>query len=75
MGSAVRIAHCLGIHQIDDKDDTPVVDTAEEWHTTVEIEVGRRCWLQLVIQDHFQIPFTDAHREFLETPQLNPGTS
>lgn len=64
-GAAIRIAHCLGIHQIDAEDDILAVDTAEGWYSIVEIEVGRRCWLQLVIQDYFQIPFTNAHRKLL----------
>ncbi|KAL1887495.1 hypothetical protein Sste5346_010194 [Sporothrix stenoceras] len=62
VGAAVRIAHCLGLHKIADPHDggneTPDVDT---WHERVEIETGKRVWLQLVIQDHFQIPYTDTY--------------
>ena len=32
-----------------------------DWHERVEIETGKRVWLQLVIQDHFQIPHTDTY--------------
>ncbi|ERS97611.1 hypothetical protein HMPREF1624_05782 [Sporothrix schenckii ATCC 58251] len=66
VGAAVRIAHCLGLHKIAD----PVADPPDEdiegtevdaWHERVEIETGKRVWLQLVIQDHFQIPYTDTY--------------
>ncbi|EPE03043.1 c6 zinc finger domain containing protein [Ophiostoma piceae UAMH 11346] len=69
VGAAVRIAHCLGLHKISDAPETPAtkadtpassVDTFD-WHERVEIETGKRVWLQLVIQDHFQIPHTDTY--------------
>jgi hypothetical protein len=70
-GAAIRIAHCLGIHQINSEAESLNVDTVEGWYTTVEIETGRRCWLQLVIQDYFQIPFTNAHRKLFTHRMLD----
>lgn len=65
VGAAVRIAHCLGLHKIADPpadgDDTETIDASGAWHERVEIETGKRVWLQLVIQDHFQIPYTDTY--------------
>ncbi|CAK7235490.1 hypothetical protein SBRCBS47491_009310 [Sporothrix bragantina] len=62
VGAAVRIAHCLGLHKISDPVVTPDGLQSEfGWHEHVEIETGKRVWLQLVIQDHFQIPYTDTY--------------
>lgn len=58
--AAVRIAECLGIHKIKDHPLTPT-RTQEEWEERVEREVGRRVWCQMIIQDHFAIPFTDTY--------------
>ena len=59
--AAIRMAECLGLHKID-KDDVLSSDTHSEiWHEALEKEVGRRVWLQMVIQDHFAIPFTDSY--------------
>jgi hypothetical protein len=65
IGAAARIAHCLGLHKITDSstgDDRAL--SGADWYERVEIETGKRVWLQLVIQDHFQIPFTDSYSEF-----------
>lgn len=61
--AAVRIAECLGIHKIeseddDDDDDRKDRDTEDE---RLDREIGRRVWLQMVVQDHFAMPFTDAY--------------
>ncbi|CAK7219940.1 hypothetical protein SEUCBS140593_004064 [Sporothrix eucalyptigena] len=61
VGAAVRIAHCLGLHKISDPVDADATDNTFNWHERVEIETGKRVWLQLVIQDHFQIPYTDTY--------------
>jgi hypothetical protein len=61
VGAAIRPAHCLGLHKIVNDDDMRAIITLEDWYTTVETEVGRRCWLQLIIQDYFQIPFTQTY--------------
>ncbi|KAJ5161474.1 hypothetical protein N7492_006866 [Penicillium capsulatum] len=58
--AAVRIAECLGIHKIQDHP-LPHARTREEWEERVEREVGRRVWCQMIIQDHFAIPFTDTY--------------
>ncbi|KAJ5558640.1 transcriptional regulator family: Fungal Specific TF [Penicillium sp. DV-2018c] len=60
--AAVRIAECLGIHKIqDDPTKTPQPQSIEEWDEKVEREVGKRVWCQMIIQDHFAIPFTDSY--------------
>ncbi|KAJ5778518.1 hypothetical protein N7520_001764 [Penicillium odoratum] len=57
--AAVRIAECLGIHKI--KSHPPTPQTEDGWDERVEREVGRRVWCQMLIQDHFAIPFTDTY--------------
>ncbi len=66
VGAAVRIAHCLGLHKIADPpdEDAAVGSAAFNWHERVEIETGKRVWMQLVIQDHFQIVQTDTYGRF-----------
>ncbi|KAJ5479297.1 hypothetical protein N7530_004806 [Penicillium desertorum] len=58
--AAVRIAECLGIHKIQDQS-TKLTQNKEEWDEKVETEVGKRIWCQMIIQDHFAIPFTDTY--------------
>ncbi|KAJ5120514.1 Monooxygenase FAD-binding [Penicillium bovifimosum] len=58
--AAVRIAECLGIHKIQD-DPMNVPQGREAWDEKVEREVGKRVWCQMIIQDHFAIPFTDSY--------------
>ncbi|KAJ5273595.1 hypothetical protein N7478_008720 [Penicillium angulare] len=58
--AGVRIAECLGIHKIKNHPLTPT-KSQDEWEERVEREVGRRLWCQMLIQDHFAIPFTDTY--------------
>ncbi|KAK4870435.1 hypothetical protein LT330_004783 [Penicillium expansum] len=58
--AAVRIAECLGIHKIQDPSRKPA-QNKDEWDEKVEREVGKRVWCQMIIQDHFAIPFTDTY--------------
>ncbi|CRL29299.1 Fungal transcriptional regulatory protein, N-terminal [Penicillium camemberti] len=58
--AAVRIAECLGIHKIQDQSTKPA-QNKDEWDEKVEREVGKRVWCQMIIQDHFAIPFTDTY--------------
>ncbi|CAI7652819.1 unnamed protein product [Penicillium glandicola] len=58
--AAVRISECLGIHKIQDQSKKPA-QNKEEWDEKVEREVGKRVWCQMIIQDHFAIPFTDTY--------------
>ncbi|KAK1518679.1 serine carboxypeptidase [Colletotrichum costaricense] len=58
--AAIRIAECLGIHKIT-KCGLDLQTRDEIWDDTLQREVGRRVWLQMVIQDHFAIPFTDSY--------------
>ncbi|KAJ5423855.1 Monooxygenase FAD-binding [Penicillium cf. griseofulvum] len=58
--AAVRIAECLGIHKIQDQS-KKLLRSKDEWDENVEREVGKRVWCQMIIQDHFAIPFTDTY--------------
>lgn len=58
--AAVRIAECLGIHKIQDHSNR-LAQSKEDWDEKVEREVGKRVWCQMIIQDHFAIPFTDTY--------------
>lgn len=58
--AAVRIAECLGLHKIKDHPSS-LTQTRDQWEERVEREVGRRVWCQMIIQDHFAIPFTDTY--------------
>ncbi|KAF4773729.1 serine carboxypeptidase [Colletotrichum scovillei] len=58
--AAIRIAECLGIHKIT-KCSLELQTPDEIWDDILQREVGRRVWLQMVIQDHFAIPFTDSY--------------
>lgn len=58
--AAVRIAECLGLHKIKDHPSS-LAQTQDQWEERVEREVGRRVWCQMIIQDHFAIPFTDTY--------------
>ncbi|RAL13470.1 uncharacterized protein BO97DRAFT_39309 [Aspergillus homomorphus CBS 101889] len=72
--AAVRIAECLGIHRIREPHGA-YMNTEETWIETVEREVGKRVWCQMVIQDHFAIPFTDTYSispsQYSTGPPLN----
>ncbi|KAG9497541.1 hypothetical protein J7337_010402 [Fusarium musae] len=61
LGAAIRIAHCMGLHSIRNSTENPAVTTPVGWFRCIETEVGRRCWNQLVIQDYFQVPFTETY--------------
>ncbi|RBA13647.1 hypothetical protein FPRO05_02440 [Fusarium proliferatum] len=61
LGAAIRMAHCMGLHNIRNTTENPSAATAEGWFQCIETEVGRRCWNQLVIQDYFQVPFTETY--------------
>lgn len=54
------MAQCIGLHKI--SNDPTLLPTDDAYHyELVEIEVGKRTWWQLVIQDHFSIQFTDTY--------------
>ncbi|KAJ5683555.1 hypothetical protein N7462_006720 [Penicillium macrosclerotiorum] len=68
LASAVRIAQGLGLHQLDDDDDddddyddddNDSDDISKD--NLVKVEIGRRVWCQLCIQDWFSIPFTESY--------------
>ncbi|KAF5643981.1 c6 zinc finger domain protein [Fusarium sp. NRRL 25303] len=61
LGAAIRMAHCMGLHNIRNTTENPAATTEEGWFQCIETEVGRRCWNQLVIQDYFQVPFTETY--------------
>jgi hypothetical protein len=58
--AAVRIAQCLGLHKISDAPSL-CVTPSDIWHEKIEREIGKRVWCQIVLQDHFAIPFTDSY--------------
>ncbi|OHE99339.1 hypothetical protein CORC01_05380 [Colletotrichum orchidophilum] len=58
--AAIRMAECLGLHKIT-KSGLNLMTPDDVWQDTLQREVGRRVWLQMVIQDHFAIPFTDSY--------------
>jgi hypothetical protein len=58
--AGVRIAQCLGLHKISDATSSGAKQS-NIWYETVEREIGKRVWCQIVIQDHFAIPFTDSY--------------
>ena len=62
--AAIRIAQCLGLHKITNSSSTDI-QTAQQWHETLERELGKRVWWQLVIQDHFAISFTDTYSKYI----------
>jgi hypothetical protein len=55
LGSAIRIAQCLGLHKINPNQDQL------EWREMVETELGKRVWCQMIVQDLFAIPFNGSH--------------
>lgn len=60
LSAALRIAECLGVHKIQDK--ISAISIPEDvWSETIDMEIGRRVWCQMVIQDYFAIPFTDSY--------------
>lgn len=66
--AAIRIAQCLGLHRISDGPSL-CVDPTEQWHEVIERETGKRVWRQIVIQDHFAIPFTDSYCRDVSLPR------
>lgn len=56
LSAAIRIAESLGLQTIQDTH-----SEALDWEVRVQKEVGKRVWCQLIIQDHFAIPFTDSY--------------
>lgn len=56
LSAAIRLAESLGIHTIQDTHSEIL-----NWEVKIEKEVGKRVWCQLIIQDHFAIPFTDSY--------------
>lgn len=58
--AAIRIAQSIGLHKIVGKP-ASAAGSAERRYETIEIELGKRVWWQMTIQDHFAIPFTDSY--------------
>lgn len=61
--SMYGIAQTMGLHRISpsELDNTDPIKDSPEWFEKIEREVGKRTWWQLVIQDHFSIPFTETY--------------
>ena len=60
ISAAVRIAESLGLHKIEDTTSSSSFN-GNISSENIEKEVGKRVWCQMVIQDHFAIPFTDTY--------------
>ncbi|KEF58178.1 uncharacterized protein A1O9_06104 [Exophiala aquamarina CBS 119918] len=64
MGSALKIAQSLGLDQLRQN---PALEqilpttSEEQRHTLLRLEVGRRLWSQLCIQDWMSLPFAGNH--------------
>ncbi|KAH8898033.1 hypothetical protein GQ53DRAFT_454101 [Thozetella sp. PMI_491] len=65
LSSSVGIAQSLGLHRIRACQTHSLSESTSEasrntWYETIETEVGKRTWWQLVVQDYFGIPFTET---------------
>lgn len=61
IASAIRIAQCMGMDKQEDiLSNTRAYDSLT-WEKRVEREVVRRVWWQLIIQDYFEIAFSNAY--------------
>lgn len=60
MSAAIRIAQCIGLHKIRDYK-LPIETSRDQWNELVALETGKRVWYQMVVQDHFAIPFNDSY--------------
>ena len=60
------LAQAIGLHRIafDATDTADHQQTKNSWHESIEREIGKRTWWQLVIQDYFAIPFTERYSMF-----------
>lgn len=58
--AAIRIAQSIGLHKIVGQP-ALAANSKDRWHEMIEIELGKRVWWQMTIQDHFAIPFTDSY--------------
>lgn len=60
IAAAIRLAQCMGLHKITE-DSVLEAEGSGQWHETIEREIGKRVWCQIVIQDHFGLCFTDSY--------------
>lgn len=60
LGSAVRIAQCLGLHKITADPPEPAASN-QSGRGRIDIELGKRVWCQMIVQDLFAIPFNGSH--------------
>ncbi|KAL1303769.1 hypothetical protein AAFC00_007108 [Neodothiora populina] len=60
IGAAIRVAQCLGLHKIVNRESNEL-SRRTHWNELVDLEVGKRVWCQMVIQDLFAIPFNDTY--------------
>lgn len=60
LGTAIRIAQSLGLHKIAPRDLT-ASNEQDRRRELIDVEVGKRIWCQMLIQDLFAIPFNDSH--------------
>lgn len=72
--SMYGIAQTMGLHRIppSELDKTDCIKGSPEWFEKIEREVGKRTWWQLVIQDHFSIPFTETYGSLSSSSTQQP---
>ncbi|KAJ9142975.1 Fungal transcriptional regulatory protein, N-terminal [Pleurostoma richardsiae] len=61
LGSAIRIAQCLGLDKLKEKPPALTQASHDAWKSAITLHVGRRVWWQLIIQDYFAVPFSDTY--------------
>lgn len=61
IASAIRIAQCMGMDKQEDVSSSPEAYQSLTWEKRVQREVVRRVWWQLIIQDYFEIAFSNAY--------------
>lgn len=70
-GAAIRIAQCLGMHKIRPTTDTLVNDPQCDSELR-DMELGKRIWCQMLVQDLFAIPFNDSYGTRIPIPIAQP---
>jgi hypothetical protein len=59
LASAIRIAQSLGLHRVKGEYKRPTNDL--EMEAYIQLDTGRRVWLQLRTQDWFSVPFSETY--------------
>lgn len=80
--SAYGIARSLGLHRIKSPVSTLDLEHPSQasasrsaWFELIEVEVGKRTWWQIVVQDHFSISFMEAYSTHPQQPLVLASTT